>query len=173
MIQGWKEWLTYQKAVLPFSETWTNWRAGQRRTIWGSIRASVGILHLHSCRLGAVLLERSSSEKALDTRLTVSQQCDLVARKVNGTLGCIAWSVASKVTEMILPLHSALVRPHLEYCVQFWTLHFKKDGGLLGRVQQRAARMFRGLEYLPYEERFRELELFILDETEKGSYQCL
>ena len=32
MIQSWEEWLTHQKAVLLFSETWTGWRAGQRGT---------------------------------------------------------------------------------------------------------------------------------------------
>ena len=32
MTPNWEEWWIHQQAVLPFSETWTGWRVGQRRT---------------------------------------------------------------------------------------------------------------------------------------------
>jgi len=87
--------------------------------------------------LGDEGIESSPAKKVLgvmvNEKLDMSQQCGIAAQKANHTLGCIPSSMASRLRDGILPLCSALVRPHLESCVQH-----RQDMELLEWVQRRS-----------------------------------
>ena len=115
-----------------------------------------------------VIADSSICEKDLgvlvDNKLNMSQQCDMAAKKANLILGCIARNIESRAREVIIPLYFALVRPHLEYCVQFWVPQFQKDVDKLERVQRRATRMVEGLASMTYGEKLRELGMSSLQQ---------
>ena len=78
--------------------------------------------------------------------LKVSVQVGNVMRKAYGMLAFIGRGIEYKSRSLMLQLYRTLVRPHLEYCVQFWSPYYRKDVESLERVQRRFTRMLPGME---------------------------
>jgi len=79
----------------------------------------------------------------------------------------------SRLREVVLPLCSALMRPHLEYCIHMWSPQYRKDMDLLECVQMRATTMICRMEHLSCEDRLRELGLFSLGKVLERLHCCL
>jgi hypothetical protein len=88
--------------------------------------------------------------------MSVSRQCCQAAKKANRVVGQIMRTVTDRSKEVIIPLYKSLVRPHMEYCIQAWRPHLKKDITVLEKVQRRTTKLVAGMRDLSYEERLAE-----------------
>ena len=117
--------------------------------------------------LGGKPLMSHESEKDLgvivQSNLRVEQQCCKAANEANRKLGMIKRGFKNRTRAVMLPLYKAMVRPHLDYCIQAWRPHLRKDIDRLERVQRRATKMIEGLEGLSYLGRLGVLGLTTLE----------
>lgn len=99
------------------------------------------------------VIESSSAENSrdvlVDEKLNMNGKFVLTDQKADCILGCIKRSMASRSRDEILPLHSALARPHLGYCVQLWGPRNRKDMDLMNQVQRKATKIIRGQHTSP------------------------
>ena len=99
----------------------------------------------------------------MDANMKVSEQCRIAASKANQVLGMIRRNITYKDKSLIVPLYKAIVRPHLEYCIQAWSPYLRKDIDMLEKIQRRATKLIPGLRDLRYEERLKECGLTTLE----------
>ena len=91
-------------------------------------------------------------------RLTQTNSVCLQPRRATVTFAASKEQLAIRARKVNVPLYSALMKSHLEYCVQDWGLQHKKYVKLLGWIQRRAMKMIKGWEHLYYEERLFTLQ---------------
>ena len=87
----------------------------------------------------------------------------LAASKSNQVLGMIRRNRTYKENILIVPLYKAIVRPHLEYCIQAWSPYLRKDIDMLVKIQRRVTKLIPELRDLRYEERLKECRLTTLE----------
>ena len=117
--------------------------------------------------MGGTILSTTVKEKDLgvtmNANMKVSEQCRIAASKANQVLGMIRRNITYKDKSLIVPLYKAIVRPHLEYCIQAWSPYLRKDIDMLEKIQRRATKLIPGLRDLRYEERLKECGLTTLE----------
>ena len=112
-------------------------------------------------------ISTSQCEKDLgvlvSSNLKPREQCTTVKNKANRILGFISRSVSNRTDKVILKLYLALVRPHLDYAVQFWSPYYRMDIEALESIQRRMTKMIYNIRNLSYEERLKKLNLHSLE----------
>ena len=114
-------------------------------------------------KMGDTVLGSTVKEKdlgiAIKGDMKVSEQCGIAASEGNQIVWLIRRNIIYKAKKLIIPLHKAIVRPHLKYCIQAWRSYRKKDIDTLETIQRRATSMIPELRDLRYEERLKQCGL--------------
>ena len=82
--------------------------------------------YLNGCKLGEECLHRDLGV-LIHQSLQISMQVQQAVKKANGMLAFVVRGYEYRSRDAVLQLYRALVRPHLEYCVQFWSPFLRKD----------------------------------------------
>ena len=70
-----------------------------------------------------------------NANMKVSEQCRIAASKGNHVLGMIRRNITYKDKSLIVTLYKAIVRPHLEYCIQAWSPYLRKYIDMLNKCR--------------------------------------
>ena len=123
---------------------------------------SLSVYSMNGANLSVINEEKDLGIIVQDT-LKVSAQCAKVVKSANKVLGMIKRTFVSREPDIIVNLYKAFVRPHLEYCIQAWRPHLKKDIDLLEGVQRRATKLINGFSDITYQQRLAKLKLTTLE----------
>ena len=91
-------------------------------------------------------------------------QCVAAEKKAQKILGYIKRVFTHRNRFVVMTLYKTLVRPHLEYAVQFWSPTYRCDVDRLERVQARATKLIPEIRNFGYERRLLVLDLLTLEQ---------
>eukprot|EP00061_Rhincodon_typus_P008129 g30476.t1 len=124
--------------------------------------------------LGSVVKQRDLGVQVYNS-LKIASHVDTVVKKTFSTLAFIAqtfeyrsWDVMLRLyrklgSDVLLKLYKAQIRPHLEYCEQFWAVYLRTDVLVLEEVQKRFTRMIPEMKGLSHEEWLRTVGLYSME----------
>ena len=117
--------------------------------------------------MGDSIVKKSRKERDLGVIVEnsgkYSEQCVMSVKKANAMLGIIKRNIHFKSKEVIVKLYKSLVRPRLEYCIQAWNPHLRRDIDMLERVQKRATKLIEGYKNIDYNDRLEKTGLTTLE----------
>jgi len=126
------------------------------------------VYHMMDDSGNSTTIQQIAEEKDLGVHLTEdlkpSIQCVRSAAKARSVMGMVSRNFKRLDKEDFLLIYKTYIRPRMEYCVQAWSPHLKKDIECLERVQRAATKRVQGLRHLPYEDRLVYLGLPTLQE---------
>ena len=93
-----------------------------------------------------------------------SAQCLAAEKKAQKILGYVKRMFHYRNKTTVLTLYQSLVRPLLEYAVQFWSPTLQTDIRRLERVQERATKLVPSIRLKGYQRRLQDLGLFTLEQ---------
>lgn len=95
--------------------------------------------------------------------LKCAKHCAKVVGQANRTLGLIKRTFGNFSADIVVQLYKSLIRPTLEYAVQAWRPHLRKDIELIEKTQRRATKMIKGMGNKTYEDRLKLLQMTTLE----------
>jgi len=115
---------------------------------------------------GTFVIERTTEKRDLGIIITdnlkPTSHCVKAAAKARLVLGVVRRHFKRLDPQDFLIVYKSYIRPHLEYCIQAWSLYLQKDIYCLESVQRAATQLVRGFRNVPYEDRLRILGLTTL-----------
>ena len=96
--------------------------------------------------------------------LKYQQQTEKSCKTDKRVLGFVARNFKYKNREMMLLLNKSLVRPRLEYAVQFWSPHLQRDIIKTEKVQRKASKMIPEIRNNSNSQRLKDLNLISFEQ---------